>query len=215
MARIMHQKEQQQIPQTPMMSRDSILIALFGALWGLMEITLGMVIKGLRIPMGGAFLTAVSSIIFLNGRYFIRRRGSILMMGAIAAIIKVFSVGTVIAGPFMAIIIEALIAEILISTIGVNRFGFIITPIILSLYTIIHPFISQGIIFGDNIYKIYLETFVKIADFLNVETHSILWVIGGYAGLHIVLGLSSGLFAFSLARRVEKDMRNYSGRIRS
>jgi hypothetical protein len=43
------------------LSRDTVLIGIFGALWGLMEITLGLTIKGLRIPMGGAVLTALFS----------------------------------------------------------------------------------------------------------------------------------------------------------
>jgi len=99
------------------------------------------------------------------------------MMGAIAAILKVFSVGTVIAGPFMAILIESLIAEITISLLGIHRFSYVLTAALLTLYTIIHPFIAQGIIFGENIYKIYLEIFQKIAQLLHIDIHYIGWII--------------------------------------
>ncbi len=198
-----------QVDQKKPLSRDTVLIATFGAVWGLMEITLGVTIKGLRIPMGGALLTAISAIIFLTGRYFIRRRGAILMMGMMAAILKIFSVGTVIIGPFMAILIEALIAEILISFLGIHRISYVLTSILLSLYTLIHPFIAQGVIFGDNIYKIYLEMFEKMAEFLQTETISLLWIVLSYVLLHVMLGAFAGWMAFSLPKKVEKEIGQY------
>lgn len=187
-------------------SRDAILIAVFGALWGLMEISLGVVLKGLRLPMGGAILTAIACPIFLTGRYFVRKKGSIIMMGTIAAILKIFSVGTVIAGPFMAILIESILAEILISFLGIHRLSYVIIATLLIVYTIIHPFIAQGIIFGDNIYKIYLETFKKIADLMHIDIIHLSWIIMVYITIHLILGISSGWFAFSLAIGVKKEL---------
>ena len=188
-------------------TRDTVLVGVFGALWGLMEVTLGVTLKGLRIPLGGALLAAVSAIIFLTGRYFVRRRGSILMMGAVAAILKIFSLGTVIAGPFLAILIEAGIGEILVTLLGVNRVSYLFTAVVLLLYTIVHPFFSQGIIFGVGIYKIYLETFTRIADVLGLGVNHLLWIALGYAGVHVLLGALAGWMAFSLPRRVEAEFR--------
>jgi hypothetical protein len=187
-------------------SRDLTVIAVFGALWGLMEITVGVTLKGLRIPMSGALLTSAASIIFLTGRYFVRQRGSILMMGAVAALLKIFSIGTVIAGPFIAIVLEALMGEILISLLGINRLSYLMTPILLLLYTIIHPFIAQGILFGDDIYKIYLLMLQKIADTLHIGYGHLIWVALSYASIHVLLGLLTGWLAFALPRRVESEM---------
>lgn len=184
---------------------DTVLIAIFGALWGFMEISLGAILKGIRIPMGGAILTAIACIIFLTGRNFTQRRGSIIMMGTIAAILKVFSVGTVIAGPFMAILIEAFIGEVMISIFGINLFSYVFTSSILTLYTIVHPLISQGLIFGENIFKIYLETFRQIANLFNIDVAYLGWIIVVYAGIHFILGAISGWLAFSLATRVKKE----------
>ncbi len=187
-------------------SRDTILIAVFGALWGLMEATLGVTLKGLRIPMSGAMLSMVAIVIFLTGRYFVRRRGSILLMSAVAAILKLFSIGTVIAGPFMAILLEGLLAEIIVSIFGVNRFSYLFTGIFLLLYTIVHPFLSQGIIFGDNIYKIYLEMFQEFSNLIQIDSQYLWFVIIAYAGFHLLLGSIAGWTAFVLAKRVEKEL---------
>jgi hypothetical protein len=192
----------------PHLSKSTVLIGVFGALWGLMEISLGTLLKGLRVPMSGAILTSVAAMIFLTGRYFIHRKFSILIMGGIAATIKVFSVGTVIAGPFMAILIEAGIAELLISFLGINRLSYMLTSTVLVIYTIIHPFISQGIIFGANIYKIYLGTFHKLADVLHAGYQYLAIIIFLYILIHALLGAASGWIAYSLAKRVENEYNN-------
>lgn len=187
------------------LSKSTVLIGVFGAMWGLMEISLGTFLKGLRIPMGGAILTSVACIIFLTGRYFIRTKFSILIMGGIAATIKIFSVGTVIAGPFMAILIEASIAEVIIASIGINRPSYMLTSTVLVIYTIIHPFISQGIIFGANIYKIYLETVQKVADIFHASYQYLALIVLLYILLHALLGGLSGWIAYSLSKRVENE----------
>jgi hypothetical protein len=195
-------------------SQDIAIIAVFGALWGLMEITMGVTLKGLRIPMGGAILTAIAAIIFLTGRYFVRKKGSILMMGMVAALLKIFSIGTVITGPFIAILLEALFAEMIITVMGVNRLSFLLTPVFLLLYTIIHPFISQGLLFGDDIYTVYLLTFKKIAGILNIGMNHLIWVALIYTSIHIILGLISGWLAFSMARKVEQELTHQTDSIR-
>ena len=194
--------------ERPDLSKSTVLIGVFGALWGLMEISLGTLLKGLRIPMSGAILTSVAAIIFLSGRYFIHRKFSILIMGGIAATIKVFSVGTVIAGPFMAILIEAGIAELLISFLGISRLSYVITSITIVIYTILHPFISQGIIFGANIYKIYLGTFHKLADVLHTGYQYLAIIILLYILFHALLGATSGWIAYSISKRVENEYNN-------
>ena len=194
--------------ERPDLSKSTVLIGVFGALWGLMEISLGTLLKGLRIPMSGAILTSVAAIIFLTGNYFIRRKFSILIMGGIAATIKVFSVGTVIAGPFMAILIEACIAELLISFLGISRLSYVITSITIVIYTILHPFISQGIIFGANIYKIYLGTFHKLADVLHTGYQYLAIIILLYLLIHALLGAASGWIAYSISKRVENEYNN-------
>lgn len=193
-------------PVNTLTAHDLSIIAVFGALWGLMEITLGATLKGLKIPMGGALLTVVAAVIFMTGRYFVRRRGSILLMGAVAAILKIFSVGTVTAGPFLAIWLEAIFAEVLITSFGINRFSYFITPVFLLLYTIVHPFITQGLLFGDDIFTIYLLTFQKLAEVFRIRPEKMVWIAMSYAGIHVLLGLFSGWMAYSLAIKVEQEV---------
>jgi len=188
----------------PQRNKNITVIAVFGSLWGLVEITLGVTLKGMRIPMAGAILTAIIIIVFLTGKYFSRQKGAILMMGGIAALLKIFSIGTVIAGPFLAILIEALIAEVMIIILGVNRISYLITGMTLLVYTILHPFISQGLIFGENIYTIYLEMFTQMSKIINSTNLGVIAL--GYVALHVVIGFVSGLVAWKLSQAVEREI---------
>ena len=93
-------------------TRELATLAVFGALWGLVEISLGSVLKTLNIPMSGMVLSAIGLVIALTGRVFVPRRGSTLFIGVIAMLLKLFSLGGVIVGPMVGIISEALVAEI-------------------------------------------------------------------------------------------------------
>ena len=187
--------------------RDIARIAVFGSLWGVVEITIGMTLKGLRIPMAGALLSAIAVIIALTGRTFVPVRGSILMMGAIAGIIKLFSIGTVIASPFLAILAEAALAEVIVSILGFKRLGCFIAGIFVVCYTVIHPLLAQGLIFGTDIYTIYLETFRRVAEVLGVQSGKLLWIIVVYVVIHILLGAAAGWMGYKLPGRVAGELR--------
>jgi hypothetical protein len=70
----------------------------------------------------------------------------------------------------------------------------------------VHPFIAQGLIFGDDIYNIYLETFRKISILLNINITYLIWIVILYAMLHIILGLMAGWLAYSLSIKVGEEI---------
>lgn len=193
-------------PRKSVDEHEAAIIAAFGALWGLMEITLGATLKGMRLPMSGAILAGLACIIALTGRYFIRRRGAIVMMGGVAAMLKIFSVGTVIAGPFLAILIESVIAEAICVLLGRNRRGFAIAGAAVLCYTVLHPFITQGLLFGGRVYEVYWATARQIGEWLGLQVVHLTLFVGLYLFVHALIGGLAGLFAFRLARAVQFEL---------
>ncbi len=185
-----------------MTRRDAARIGVFGAFWGLVEITLGATLKGFRVPMSGAVLSAVAVVIMLTGRRFVSTRGTMLLMGAVAGILKIFSIGTVIASPFLAILIEAAIAELVVAVVGLNAPGCLLSGVFVVTYTALHPLLSQGILFGADIYTIYLESIRRFAEFLRIPPNNLIWIVAGYVGLHVLLGLAAGWLGWILPRRI-------------
>jgi len=185
-----------------MTRRDAARIGVFGAFWGLVEITLGAILKGFRVPMSGAVLSAVAVVIALTGRYFVKARGAILMMGAVAGILKIFSIGTVIASPFLAILAEAVIAELVVAVVGLNAPGCLLSGVFVVTYTALHPLLSQGILFGADIYTISLETVRRFTELFHIPFRNLVWIFAGYASLHILLGMAAGWLGWIMPRRV-------------
>jgi hypothetical protein len=171
-----------------------------------MEITLGTALKGTRLPFSGAILAALAVVIALTGRYFVHRRGAMLMMGGVAALLKIFSVGTVIAGPFFAILLEAAIAEGIFALLGAHRLGYILAGAAMVSYTVLHPFITQGILYGGRIYEVYWATARQMGQWLHLEIVHLALFIALYLGVHAVAGALAGWFAFRLARSAEREL---------
>ncbi|HUW14610.1 MAG TPA: hypothetical protein VM537_33125, partial [Anaerolineae bacterium] len=108
-------------------TRELVTIAVFGTLWGMVEITLGTVLKSLNIPLSGVLLSTIGLLVALVGRVFVPRRGATLFIGVIAALLKLFSLGGVVVGPMIGILGEALVAEIALSIAGrPRRIGFML-----------------------------------------------------------------------------------------
>ncbi|MCA9947909.1 MAG: hypothetical protein KC449_30715, partial [Anaerolineales bacterium] len=59
-------------------TRELVTIAVFGTLWGIVEISLGTVLKSLNVPLSGVVLAAIGLTVALVGRLFVPRRGATL-----------------------------------------------------------------------------------------------------------------------------------------
>jgi hypothetical protein len=182
---------------------DTLYIAVFGTLWGLLEITLGTALKSLRIPFTGLLMASLAAVIFLSGRRFTHRRGAILMMGGVAALLKIFSMGGFVLGPFWAILFEALIAEAVILTLGYRRVTCALAGILVVAYTTVHPFIAQTVLYGSGILQIYLEMLQLAGRVLGLEHATLLMGLGAWLAVVAVLGTAAGLAGHALGRAVE------------
>ncbi len=185
-------------------TRDLVYIAVFGAAWGLVETSLGSYLHAARIPFRGAVLTAIGLALALCGRSLVGRRGAVLMIGVVTAIVKLLSLGGVVLSPLLGILIESLLAELVLWPFGrPGRGAYALSGALATLWTVFHPFLAQGLLAGAGLVKVYgwlIEGTAKVLPF---------W--GGLALLLLVcallvplaLGAAAGLVAFDLGRRLQ------------
>ena len=187
-------------------SKETLFIAAFGVLWGLLETTLGTLLKGLRLPMTGFILVALALPLVLTGRYFTPRKGSILMMSGVAALMKLFSIGGFMLSPIWAILMEGVTAECIVSVLGTRRISYMITGSVLFVYTLLHPLIAQSILYGANIYKVYIGIIHTLLAFLGQPGDNIL-IFGAFIILLVAfVGGCIGFISYSLARQVDLNL---------
>ncbi|MCU0485416.1 MAG: hypothetical protein MUC85_04835 [Anaerolineales bacterium] len=185
-------------------TRELATLAVFGALWGLVEISLGSVLKMLNIPLSGVALSAIGLMIALAGRVFVPRRGSTLFIGVIAMLLKLFSLGGVVVGPMIGILTEALVAEIILSLLGKpRRGGFVLAGALGVAWVMLQPFVTGPILFGRTVFTVWLDLLDSGSRLLGIPTHAALWIVLAFLGLHLAVGSLVGWFSWDIARLLQ------------
>lgn len=120
-------------------------ILLFGLIWGLFEMVAGGRIKTWQPALFGILMPFGVTILILVAKYFCPVPGAILLAGGIAATLKLFFSGMVLHGAFMAILVEAFLAEMSFLLFGYGFGAFLLAGILLQFYSAFHPLISRGV----------------------------------------------------------------------
>ena len=188
-------------------TRELATIAVFGTLWGLSEISLGSVLKSLNIPFSGAVLSAIGLAIALVGRSFVPKKGSILFVGVIAMLLKLFSLGGVIIGPMVGIFSEALVAEIVLSLTGKpRRFSFILVGALGVTWTLLQPFVTGPLLFGRTLFVVWLDLLDTGTRFLGLDTNAAFVIVVALLVIYLSLGSLVGWLSWDLARQLKTRM---------
>jgi len=187
--------------------RDLVYIGLFGALWGASEIGMGSVLHVLQVPFNGTVMGGIGMAIALVGRSFVPRRGSVLFIGLVTALLKMFSLGGIILNPMIAIVVESGLAELgLLPSARPRRWTFVLAGALAVSWDFFHRFFTQGILAGRGILEIYVWTIQEGTRLLGVGESAAVGVIAFLLALRVVVGVAVGLLAWSLAGAVRRRM---------
>ena len=186
-----------------LITRELATIAMFGTLWGISEITMGSVLHTLNIPFSGAILAAIGLIIALVGRAFVPKKGSILFIGLIAMLLKLFSLGGIVIGPMIGILGEALIAEGVLSLTGKPRLlPFMVAGSLGVLWTMVQPFVTGPLLFGRSLFVVWLDLMDSGSRLLGLNDNAIFSVIAVLMIIYIALGSLAGWLSWIVAKQL-------------
>jgi ABC-type thiamin/hydroxymethylpyrimidine transport system permease subunit len=189
-------------------TRDLVMLGIFGALWGGVEISLGSLFHTLNLPMTGMLLSAIGLMVVLVGRYYVPRVGSTFFLGVIAALLKMLSLGGIVIWPMIAILMEALVAEIILTLFGKpSRVSFLVGGSLGVLYTLVHPFFSQGLLAGQGMVFVWELLVERGLQIFGLSMTAAWVVVGLYTLLHLVTGLLAGWLAWEIARALQGRLR--------
>lgn len=185
-------------------TRELATLAVFGALWGLVEISLGSVLKTLNIPMSGVVLASIGLTIALVGRVFVPKRGTTLFIGIIATLLKLFSLGGVIIGPMVGILTEALVAEIVLSLAGKpRRFGFVLAGALGVAWVLVQPFVTGPLLFGRTLFTVWLDLLDQGSRLLGLNPAAAIWIVVAMLALYLIIGGIIGWVSWDIPRLLQ------------
>jgi ABC-type thiamin/hydroxymethylpyrimidine transport system permease subunit len=192
-------------------TRQLVTMAVFGALWGVVEISLGSVLHAIKIPLTGLALTAIGLMVALIGRLFVPKRGSTFFIGVIATVLKLFSIGNIVIGPMIAILAEALVAELILDIFTKpTRLAFMLAVAGGALWTLIQPFVTGLLIFGRGLLSIWLDTIDLGSRLFGLSSQAVLWIVVGLVLLYLAVGAFSGWLAWKLGQLVVARLGGHS-----
>jgi hypothetical protein len=188
--------------------RDWVYIGLFGALWGAAEMTLGSVLHIMFPPLANTFvvgliMASLGCVIALCGRVFVPRRGSILLIGVITAILKAFSLGGIKIGPMVAIMAESLLMEAgLLILPAASAAGFALAGMLALSWNFFHRFIMMWLLFGTDFMEVGIKMAKSGSRMLGMNEELLLPILGVLLLIRMAAGLAAGLLARLLGRGV-------------
>lgn len=185
-------------------TRELAILAVFGALWGLVEISLGAALKTLNIPLSGTLLAAIGLAVALTARVFVPRRGSTLFVGAIAMLLKLFSLGGAVLGPMVGILTEALLAEVVLTLEGQpRRRAFILAGILGVIWVLVQPFITGPLLFGRTVFVVWLDFLDRSSRMLGLQPAAAFWIVLVLLIIHVAVGGLVGWISWDIAKMLQ------------
>ncbi len=180
--------------RAPFASKEIALLGLMAALWGVIEITVGGMIKGWHVPFGGSFLSTFGVVILLTARASVPRKWSSLLVGVVAAGIRFASGfgGAMFAA--IGIAAEALIVELVLSLLPSRQRARILAGVLAVLWALVHPFLVQGYLGGLGPAKVYGFTIGLIAGTELSGSGQVVLVLLFLVIIHVALGVSAVMF---------------------
>jgi len=180
-------------------TRELVMMAVFGALWGLVEISLGSVFHAIDLPMTGMTLAVIGVMVAAIGRLFVPKRGSTIFIGVIAMVLKLFSIGSAVIGPMVGILAEALIAELILDAFGKpSMLSFIFACAGASLWTLVQPFVTGVLLFGRNLLVVWLDLLDMGTRVFGIPYQAVFWIVVVLVTVHLLFGGLGGWLAWKL-----------------
>jgi ABC-type thiamin/hydroxymethylpyrimidine transport system permease subunit len=185
-------------------------VGLFGGLWGAVEMTLGSALHLIFPPLANTFLvgllmTSIACVIALTGRFFVPRRGSVLLIGLIAALLKALGPGAVKIGPMIAIMAESLLMEAaLVFRRNPGRWSYAAAGMLAVSWNFFHRFVMLGLLYGRSLAEIAVKMSKEGGGVLGLDERHLLLILAALLAVRILCGALAGLGAWSLGEKIQR-----------
>ena len=193
-------------------TRDWVTVGLFGALWGAVEVTLGSALN-IAFPsftntfVKGVILGGIGVAIALVGRFFVQKRGSVFFIGLITALLKLLSPGGARIGPMLAILVESVLMEAVLSLArDPRRWAYALAGALAVGWNFPHKFVMMRIMYGRRIVEVYSMLVKDGSQMLGLDASPALLILALLLVVRLVAGGIAGWSAWALGGAVSRRL---------
>jgi hypothetical protein len=181
--------------------------ALFGSLWGAAEASLGTVLKATQLPLSGVVMASVGVLCLATARRLQPTAGISLATGAVAAFLKVFSLGGLVLGPVAGILAEAALVEIAMTATASSTLGAIVGGALALAEAPLQMVLTAMVITGPAAAAALAKAARLLAAGVSLPGASPVAVLAAITGISALIGGVVGGLCWRVAGRVARRLR--------
>ncbi|MBD64617.1 MAG: hypothetical protein CME62_05395 [Halobacteriovoraceae bacterium] len=176
-------------------------LAVFTAILSTVEIGLGSLLHGLKLPFSGHFLSLNQIFILtLLNRQQAGKNGPALVSSC-SALLKTLAPAGKKLTPMLAITMQGQLYTWGLYVLGENIFGRILGGILGGLWSFIQPLLLYLLIFGKGLIDVYDYFFSKLSQFTSLSEQSFITLLLGLIVIKLLLSLGVVLLAHKVTQQ--------------
>jgi hypothetical protein len=180
--------------------------ALFGALWGAVELTLGTTLMLARVPLSGVLMGLIGLLCLVTLRRLQPVPGVCLLAGAVALFLKVFTIGGLHPGPLIGIGLDALVVEAVLTLTGGRRFGVVVSGALVAAVAPLQLLLMLWLFAGGEVLQAYLRPLQAALSSVGLGGLSSTGIVTVVIGLVAAVGAVGGLWVWTVSERVVRRL---------
>jgi hypothetical protein len=180
--------------------------ALFGALWGALEATVGTTLYLARVPFRGS-LIGIAGLLCLICLWRLQPRfGVCSLAGVVAIFLKVFTLGGLYPGPVVGIAVQAVAVDLAMSVFGNRRVGAAAAGFLVLATNPLQKLTTTWLVAGSNAVRASMELLEHSATAVGLDGVRALPLFLGTVGATGLVGAAAGLWSWRVAGRVRQRL---------
>jgi ABC-type thiamin/hydroxymethylpyrimidine transport system permease subunit len=176
---------------------------LLAACNGALELTLGSYLHLIHFPLVGSVMVGINIIVYSLGYSMVPRKGTILSMGIITALLNLLFGGAFKPWSILAIILEALIIEIIILILDFKFTSVLISSISANIFAFFYTVMVIALVVGKGVFYSLSVALSRIIPDPSILKSSVLLITVLMVLLHAFFGWLFADIAWKLVERAE------------
>lgn len=173
-------------------------VSQHAAFLAVIEIGLGSIVHGFKIPFGGQALSVNQGMVLTHAAKSVRSKvlSSMLIISTIVAVLKSLSPAGNKLGPMLSICMQGFLYTIGLSVFGINVLGVAVGMALLSLWAFIQPFVTLYIFFGHGLIEAIEFYIVKMTRSLGLSADHFFYGLLVIISVKVVIAVFAGVMTF-------------------
>jgi hypothetical protein len=185
-------------------ARQWTYAALFGALWGALEASVGTFVHLGRMPLRGMLMGILGLLCLICLRRLQPRPGVCLLAGLVAVFLKIFTLGGLYPGPLIGIMVEALVVELAMTLSGGRALGAVLGGAVTLGTNPVQKLAMTWLVAGSEAMRSVVDIGEKTFASVGLQGLGPVTILTAIVAAEAVVGALGGLWAWRVAGRVAR-----------